>query len=222
MKMISPMPKHENAPATIVRRLTLLLLLGGTTAAGAQESADGTGIPAPNLPRVLDEITIVGNADDVATTAGSAAVIDESKLEQFSYTDVQRIVREIPGVSVQIEDGYGLRPNISIRGTASERSARITLLEDNVLIAPAPYSAPAAYYFPTVSRMQQVEVVKGSSAIKQGPYTIGGSMNFISTQIPDSRAAFIDLEAGMNATTRMYGAVGESFDNFGYLVEGQM
>ena len=176
-------------------------------------------IGKPNLPEVLDEITIIGDADDVLTTAGSAHVIDTTKLQQFNYTDVQRIVREIPGVSVQVEDGYGLRPNLSIRGTATERSSRITLLEDNVLIAPAPYSAPSAYYFPTMGRMYQVEVLKGSSSIKQGPYTIGGSMNFVSTPVPESRAGFIELEAAENDATRIHAAYGDSFENFGFLVE---
>ena len=172
--------------------------------------------------RDLDEITIVGDPSDVASTAGSASVIDATRLDEFRYTDIQRIVREIPGVSVQVEDGYGLRPNLSIRGTATERSARITLLEDNVLIAPAPYSAPSAYYFPTVSRMHQVEVLKGASAIKQGPYTVGGSMNFISTPIPENRSGFLDVEAGENATTRVHGVFGDSFENFGYVVEGHL
>ncbi len=179
-------------------------------------------IQQPRLPAAFDEITIIGDADDVSSTAGSAYVIDEARLEEFKYTDVQRIVREIPGVSVQVEDGYGLRPNLSIRGTATERSGRITLLEDNILIAPAPYSAPAAYYFPTAARMNQIEVLKGSSSIKQGPYTIGGSMNFISTPIPDARAGFLDLEASENETTRMHGAYGDSFENFGFLVESHL
>jgi len=204
----------------------LLSVLGSkANATGSDPGAEDSpgprpAIQKPRLAPLLDEITIIGNADDVATTAGSAYIVDATKLEQFKYADVQRIVREIPGVSVQVEDGYGLRPNLSIRGTATERSGRITLLEDNILIAPAPYSAPSAYYFPTVSRMHQVEVLKGSSSIKQGPYTIGGSMNFISTPIPEARAGFLDVEASENTTSRIHGAYGESFDNFGFLVEG--
>jgi Fe(3+) dicitrate transport protein len=194
----------------------------GPTEAAEDRSDNKARILKPRLPAPLDEITIIGDADDVSSTAGSAYVIDASKLEEFEYTDIQRIVREIPGVSVQVEDGYGLRPNLSIRGTATERSARITLLEDNVLIAPAPYSAPSAYYFPTAARMNRIEVLKGSSSIKQGPYTIGGSMNFISTPIPDARAGFLELEASENETTRMHGAYGDSFENFGFLVESHL
>ncbi len=170
--------------------------------------------------RSLDEIVIVGDRDDLLNTAGSAHVITSSKLEQFNYADIQRIVREVPGVSVQVEDGYGLRPNLSIRGTATERSGRITLLEDNVLIAPAPYSAPSAYYFPTVGRMQQVEVLKGSSSIKQGPYTVGGAMNFMSTDLPNELTGLANIEFGADATSRIHGLYGDSTENFAWLAEG--
>ena len=53
------------------------------------------------------------------------------------------------------------------------------------MMAPAPYSSPAAYYLPTVGRMNSVEILKGSSQIKSGPLTTGGSINFISTPIPE-------------------------------------
>jgi Fe(3+) dicitrate transport protein len=69
-------------------------------------------------------------------------------------------------------------------GTSPNRSEKITLMEDGVLISPAPYSAPAAYYFPTVSRMQSFEILKGGSQIQYGPYTTGGAINMVSTQIP--------------------------------------
>ncbi|MFK8017535.1 MAG: TonB-dependent receptor family protein [Gammaproteobacteria bacterium] len=170
----------------------------------------------------LEEITIIGDRTDVASTTGAATVIDAAALDTFAYTDIQSIVRQVPGVSVQLEDGFGLRPNLSIRGTASERSGRITLLEDNVLIAPAPYSAPSAYYFPTAGRMHQVEVLKGSAAVRQGPYTVGGAMNFVSTPISAERTTRLNLEGGQFGTTRAHGVYSDSTEQLGWLLEAHL
>lgn len=168
----------------------------------------------------MEEITIVGSPEEVLIATGAAHVISREDLEQFHYSDIQRIVRRIPGISAQLEDGYGLRPNLSIRGVATERSARITLLEDNVLIAPAPYSAPSAYYFPTAGRMSAIEVLKGPAAIAQGPYTIGGAVNLLSTPVPSSPTRSLMLEYDEHASLRLHGTVGSSTDNgFGFLLE---
>ena len=59
----------------------------------------------------------------------------------------------MPGVYSRGEDGFGLRPNIGIRGVSPDRSKKVTLMEDGILFGPAPYSAPAAYFFPLVTRM---------------------------------------------------------------------
>jgi Fe(3+) dicitrate transport protein len=172
-------------------------------------------------PKAADEtVTIYGSATSAQAATGAAQYIGEEELAKFVYSDIQRVIRQIPGVSVQVEDGYGLRPNISIRGVATERSGRITLLEDNILIAPAPYSAPSAYYFPTIGRMSAIEVVKGPAAITQGPYTIGGALNMVSTPIPETRGGQVTLEAAQDATYRLHANFGDKLDNgFGYLVE---
>ncbi len=168
----------------------------------------------------LEEITIVGDRTDSHQITGAAQYIGEAQLQEQSYSDIQRILRQAPGVSLQVEDGYGLRPNISIRGVATERSGRITLLEDNVLIAPAPYSAPSAYYFPTAGRIHGVEILKGPAAIKQGPYTIGGAMNMISTPIPAVRGGSLNAEAGEDETYRVHATYGGTSDSgFGFMVE---
>ena len=170
--------------------------------------------------KAIETVTIYGNQLKAQEATGAAQYIGEQDLEKFAYTDIQRIIRQAPGVSLQIEDGYGLRPNISIRGVATERSGRITLLEDNVLIAPAPYSAPSAYYFPTAGRMSAFEVVKGPAAITQGPYTIGGAINMLSTPIPSTQSGQVTLEAGQDATYRAHATIGGKNDNgFGYLLE---
>lgn len=191
------------------------LLPASFTAAQENRTANAT-------QTALEEVTIVGDKNAAAASTGSAQVVDSELLARFEYADIQKILREVPGVSVQLEDGYGLRPNLSIRGTATERSGRITLLEDNVLIAPAPYSAPSAYYFPTTGRMERMEVLKGSAAIKQGPYTVGGALNMVSTQIPDVRGGWLNTETGSNSTHRVHAHYGDSSEQFGWLVESHL
>ncbi|MFK7731622.1 MAG: TonB-dependent receptor family protein [Pseudomonadales bacterium] len=196
--------------------ISAVVFISPCAAMAESDVADEAGSAASGY----EEVTIVGDKRQSQLITGSAHFIGPEDLKEFAYADIQRIAREVPGVSIQIEDGYGLRPNISIRGVATERSGRITLLEDNILIAPAPYSAPSAYYFPTMGRMSALEVVKGPSAITQGPYTIGGALNMVSTPIPSEFGGNLMLEAGQDATYRAHGTVGGRSDNgFGWLLE---
>ena len=137
----------------------------------------------------LDEViikgnTILGNKFVAKNRTGAAYYLSTEELAQFDYTDINRALSKISGINFYEEDGFGLRPNISIRGTSPERSSKIAIMEDGILISPAPYSASSAYYFPSVARMQAIEVLKGSSQIQYGPYTTGGAINFVSTEIP--------------------------------------
>ena len=133
--------------------------------------------------------------------------------------DVNRALRSVPGVYIQEEDGFGLRPNIGLRGSGSERSSRISILEDGVPIAPAPYTAPSAYYFPSVGRMNGIEVMKGASQIAHGPNTVGGAINFISTPIPSTMSGRVAARAGQYGTGRLHAHVGDGAGRIGWMVE---
>ena len=89
---------------------------------------------------MIKEVTIIGTKEEKQSLPGSGMQIGAAELRRHGYTDLNQIVSSVPGVYVREEDGYGLRPNIGIRGATSERSQKITLMEDGVLIAPAPYS----------------------------------------------------------------------------------
>lgn len=157
-------------------------------------------------------------ADEVP---GSVHVIVASALEErpVVFDDVHALLREVPGVNIQEEDGYGLRPNVGLRGTGSERSSKITLMEDGVLIAPAPYAAPSAYYFPVTGRMEALEVRKGSSQIRYGPSTTGGALNLVSSAIPDDFSVLVDGAGASESTRKLRARVGDGYENAGWLVE---
>ena len=172
----------------------------------------------------LDEViiksnTILGNKFVARNRTGAAYYLSTDELADFNYTDINRALNKISGVNFYEEDGFGLRPNISIRGTSPERSSKIAIMEDGILISPAPYSASSAYYFPSVARMQAVEVLKGSSQIQYGPYTTGGAINFVSTEIPKSFQGKISSSYGSFNTGQTYSTVGSSNGNFGYMIE---
>ncbi len=168
---------------------------------------------------VLSAKVIFGSKFAAKNRTGSSYYLSPEEIKKFNYTDINRTLRSVPGVNVYEEDGFGLRPNISLRGTSPERSSKITLMEDGVLIAPAPYSAPAAYYFPTIARMQAVEILKGSSQVQYGPYTTGGAINMISTEVPDSFGIFLNSSYGSFQSGRLHAQVGDSKKNFGYSLE---
>ncbi|MDH7911957.1 TonB-dependent receptor [Winogradskyella sp. SYSU M77433] len=163
--------------------------------------------------------TILGSKFEVKNKTGSASYISEEDLKKFSYTNINRVLQTVPGINIYEEDGFGLRPNISLRGTSPERSAKINLMEDGILIAPAPYSAPAAYYFPTIGRMQAIEVLKGSSQIQYGPNTTGGAINMISSQIPNRFSGRASIASGNYGSRNTQLVIGDSFKNFGFVTD---
>jgi Fe(3+) dicitrate transport protein len=168
------------------------------------------------LDKDVETVTIVGNKSDVA---GAASVISNEDLQKVMDTDIHKILSAVPGLYFRTEDGYGLRPNISIRGTSIDRSAKVTIMEDGILVAPAPYTSASAYYFPTTARINSVEVLKGPSAISEGPSTIGGAINLISTPIPEVNSGKFVQEIGENGMTRTHAYAGMNSGNLGALVE---
>ena len=170
---------------------------------------------------IRERVMVIGEASTVGEIPGSAHYINQENLEsqQLAFDDIHQILRQVPGVNVQEEDGYGLRPNIGMRGTGAERSSKITLMEDGVLIAPAPYAAPAAYYFPVTGRMDAIEVRKGSSQIKYGPKTTGGAINLISTGIPEDFNLKGNLALGVDDSRKLHLNLGDSYKHFAWVAE---
>lgn len=190
--------------------------IGATAAAVPAAAQDPNASPLDRIQLAqyegIERLQVIGNRANRSRIPGAATYIGEDELETFQYQDIIRILRLAPGVNVQQEEGFGLRPNIGLRGTSVDRSEKITLMEDGVLIAPAPYAAPAAYYFPTAGRLEAVEVRKGSSSVKFGPRTVGGAINLVSRSVPERVGGFVDARVGELDWLTVHAAGGGTFD----------
>jgi Fe(3+) dicitrate transport protein len=217
----------------ISRRGPLLLLLAVASPAVAQSAGEqAPPVAQEQRPLTPEEeeallaglegefIDVMGKPVDVSRVGGSAHLVGEEQLARYEYDDIHRVLKQVPGVYIREEDGYGLRPNIGLRGAASDRSAKVTLMEDGVLMGPAPYSAPAAYYFPLVTRMTAMEVFKGPAAVKHGPQTVGGAINLRTRTFGKGMQGEVDLGAGLYGTGKAHGAWSYGGERAGILLEG--
>lgn len=182
-------------------------------------------LPVARLPEAATtaapvEVTVLGASP--AQAPGAVHVIHQRTLERYGYDDPHAVLQTAPGVYVRQEEGFGLRPNIGLRGASSDRSKKVTLMEDGVLFGPAPYSAPAAYYFPLMARIAEVRVIKGPAAIGYGPQSIGGAIDLATRPIPTERRGELAVAGGQYAYRNLHAWVGTRGDDGrrGLLLEG--
>lgn len=213
----------------VMKHAALAGMLAWAGSAMADEAKKSTAEPVETGEQstewaVLDEFFILGSKEMLFELPGSAFYVDRSEIDTFNYSDINQVLRQVPGAYVREEDGYGLFPNISLRGVDTNRSSKVTMMEDGVLSSPAPYADPAAYYSPSTARMHGIEVLKGSSQVRYGPQTTGGVINYLSTPVPTSRSAYFRGSYGSYGEVKLQGYVGdviqvEDVGTFGVLLE---
>ncbi len=145
---------------------------------------------------VVSASRITATPESVERIPGSVEVVDHSLLEASRVFTSSEALRKVAGINVRDEEGFGLRPNIGIRGLNPTRSTKVLLLEDGIPLTYAPYGDNASYYHPPIDRFESVEVLKGSGQILYGPTTVGGVINYITRNPPDKAAGFVTLTGG--------------------------
>src|SRR6056297_3700787 len=172
------------------------------------------------LPDVeLMALSVTSRKDFIQRKGPTSYYLSSDYLKQIRTIDPHQMLQRVPGLQIQDEEGFGLRPNIGIRGSGAARSSKILVMEDGVPSAPAPYSAPAAYYFPTMGRMNSAEVRMGSAGLTAGPYTTGGVINLISTPVPTKTTVQMRAGVGSFNTRQVHMVAGDEVGRLGYMVE---
>ncbi len=164
-----------HAPALTLRVVTAMAGLALTQAPMAAEE--------PREETTAPRVDVIGTPEQLSQIAGTATVLAPKDLEEARVFTTTEALRKVPGVYVRDEEGFGLRPNIGIRGLNPSRSTKVLLLEDGIPLSYAPYGDNASYYHPPIDRFERIEILKGSEQIRFGPQTAGGVVNYI-TPVP--------------------------------------
>lgn len=158
----------------------------GALAANAETGEAGLGSPVAAGVQSAAEIVVVGEGRDRLLKEGSMATIDADDLARSRPLTVNEALRQAPGLFPRDEEGLGLRPNIGVRGLSPTRSSKVLQLEDGVPLAYAPYGDNASYSQPPFRRFVRIEALKGASQIRFGPNTVGGVINYITPDAPET------------------------------------
>jgi Fe(3+) dicitrate transport protein len=172
--------------------LSVLILLGPAFSASATEASPSAAKVEPEISQVL----VLARGAERLRVAGSSHVVNEIDLDRSRVLTVNEALRQVPGIYARDEEGLGLRPNIGVRGLAPTRSTKVLQLEDGLPLSYAPYTDNASYSMPPFRRFVRIETLKGASQIRFGPNTVGGVINFITPNAPETFGGDLLLAGG--------------------------
>lgn len=149
-------------------------------------------------PIGLGELTVTGNRPATAPSyPGASVAIEPREVKLMDPVGTQELLSTVPGVYGVVDDGMGrTRVSVGIRGLKPRRTSRVLVLEDGMPIQPAPYVFPPLYYNPPAERVERVEVIKSSGAIRHGPQTMGGVINYVTARPPQRPSGTVRVTGG--------------------------
>ncbi|MDX5405997.1 MAG: TonB-dependent receptor [Chromatiaceae bacterium] len=181
-------------------RLSLALALASVSvgaAAQQQAPAAEAAVERKSIMPTLEVIRVVGEAVPVLLEqTGTVVVLDRTQIEQIQPLSNQDVLRRIAGINVNSEEETAVVSNFGLRGLSASESKSL-VLEDGVPVAPGLFIGNDRYFNPRIQRVEQVEVLKGSSSLRYGPSTIGGVVNY-QTKTPDDGVKLLARAGSFN------------------------
>ena len=134
-----------------------------------------------------------GLQNSVQGFAGARTVVKREAIAETGASTIDGVMRFIPGVQVtnnSSSGGSAISLNIGVRGLEGRYSPRTTVLLDGIPMAVAPYGQPQLSFAPlSLGNIESIDVVRGGGAVRYGPQSVGGIINFRTRDIPNQPVA---------------------------------
>ena len=183
-------------------------VLIGVLSVATLHNAKANGIATKALPVVtdslkigeqhLDEVLITGSRAPL-TAVQSAKIVEivtHDQIERAEAHTLNDVLKLSTGVDVRQRSGFGVQTDISINGGTFDQ---ITLLLNGVPLSNPQTGHNAADFPVSISDIDHIEILEGSSARIYGSSAFSGAVNIV-TRTPSRTGARVNMEGGSFGT----------------------
>jgi len=146
-------------------------------------------------------VTAAGFEQAMAEAPASISVISRQELEEKRVTTIADALRDVEGVDVGGQVGKTGGRNISIRGMPSDYT--LILIDgrrQNTAgsVTPNGFGETSTSFFPPVSAIERIEVIRGPMSTLYGSDAMGGVINIITRKVGDEWSGSVQAESTFN------------------------
>ena len=183
-------------------------VLIGVLSVATLQNAKANGIATKSLPvatdslklgeQHLDEVLITGSRAPL-TAVQSAKIVEivtRDQIERAEAHTLNDVLKLSTGVDVRQRSGFGVQTDISINGGTFDQ---ITLLLNGVPLSNPQTGHNAADFPVSISDIDHIEILEGSSARIYGSSAFSGAVNIV-TRTPSRTGARVNMEGGSFGT----------------------
>jgi iron complex outermembrane recepter protein len=151
---------------------------------------------ADEEPQVLGVLVVEDFRASILTDhfAGNATVIDRETLAQAGARSLADLLTSQGGIRLTSESGNAADGQVHLRGFGENSSSRVLILVDGRPVNRPDMSSVSLLEVP-LSRIQRVEILRGSQTARFGDNAVGGVINIV-TNTPGTPKTSMEIAAG--------------------------
>jgi Fe(3+) dicitrate transport protein len=96
----------------------------------------------------------------------------------LATNNARQVFAKVPGINIWESDQAGLQLGVGGRGLSPNRTSNFNTRQNGYDISADALGYPESYYTPPIEALEQIEVVRGASALQYGTQ-FGGMLNFV-------------------------------------------
>ncbi len=167
-------------------------------------------------PEVLEPIEVKSTRLDFTkeTTPASVTIITEEEIKKSGQFLIEKLIRQVPGLTVTQNGGLGQLTNINIRGAG----AGATLVMIDGIQVNETLAGSFDFRNLNIDNIERIEVLKGPQSTLWGADAVGGVIQIITKKGEGTPSHYVSFEGGSFSTFKETAGSSGTIKNYDYSI----